>query len=86
MVAFCRARCVLQPLHSSFNVWLCDTKQRADFTAEPSHWLIGWFANPLEPGWETLAVHLLLNCPVCLFESDTGTLAKDQGHTRSTLL
>lgn len=29
-------------------------------------WLIGWSADRLEPGWEILAVHLLLNWPMWL--------------------
>lgn len=56
----------MQPLHILFDVWLCDTKQKSGFTTDLVDWLIGWFANWLEPGWETLAVHLLLNCPVWL--------------------
>ena len=66
IASFGLAMHVIQPLHSLSNVWLHDTKQRSGFTADPSDELIGWFADWLEPGWKTLAAHLLLNFPVWL--------------------
>lgn len=78
------ARHAVKPLHSLFDVWLRDTKQRSGFTADPADRLVCWLTR----AWVgDISCPSLIKLPcVAVFESDTGKLAKDQGHSRLTLL
>lgn len=68
-------------MHSLSKVWLC-RQAEVWFHSRPdwrSDWLLWWW---LDPGWDTLAVHLLLNCLVrpCL-KVIQSKLAKDLCHS-----
>lgn len=84
MASFGLAKHVIQPLHSLSDVWPCDTKQRSGFTADPADWLIGWIVEWLGVWVGDISRPSLIKLPrVAVFESDTGKLAKDHGHSGS---